>query len=200
MNQKGLTVFEWPNDASKLRVENDLLVIALRTPLTTQRTDVRQHIRTAIQEVLALLLNCPASEIKLLSQAGQAIKLANADHNIGLSISHEPELSLAAINMHGHVGIDLIAIGSIPEPEELRIITTEYLGVKVAEYISKQPVEAQKKVFAKVWTAFEASLKLKGEALVEWSAARDAQLKNISSIRLNLAEGYIGALAYEKQS
>jgi 4'-phosphopantetheinyl transferase len=200
MNQQGLTVFEWPNDVSKLRVENGLLVIALRTSQTTKREEARQRIRIAIQEVLALLLNCPASEIRLLSQAGQAIKLANAGHKTGLSISHEPGFSLAAINMHGHVGIDLIAIDSIPEPAELRKITAEYLGSKVAEYISKQPVESQKEAFAKVWTAFEASLKLKGEALVEWSAARDEQLKNFSSIQLNLADGYIGAIAYEKQS
>jgi 4'-phosphopantetheinyl transferase len=200
MNQQGLTVFEWPNDASKLRVENGLLVIALRTLLTTKREEARRLIRIAIQDVLALLLNCAASEIKLLSQAGQAIKLANSGHKISLSISHESGISLAAFNMHGHVGIDLIAIDSIPEPAELRTITAEYLGSKVAEYIFKQPVESQKKAFAKVWTAFEASLKLKGEALVEWGAARDEQLKNISSIQLNLAEGYIGAIAYEKQS
>lgn len=198
MNQQELVVFEWPNDASKLRVENGLLVIALRTSLTTKREEARQHIRIVIQEALALLLNCATSEIRLLSHAGQAIKLANAGHKIGLSISHESGISLATFNMHGLVGIDLIAIDSIPEPEELRIITTEYLGIKVAEYISRQPVETQKKEFAMVWTAFEASLKLKGETLVEWSAERDAQLKNISTIRLNLAEGYIGAIAYEK--
>lgn len=193
-----IAVFEWPNDASKLRVENGLLVIALRTSLTTKREEARQRIRIVIQEALALLLNCAASEIRLLSQAGQAIKLADADHKIGLSISHESGISLATFNMNGQVGIDLIAIDSIPEHAELLTITTEYLGVKVAEYISKQPVEAQKKVFAMFWTAFEASLKLKGETLVEWSAVRDAQLKNIRTIRLNLAEGFIGALAYEK--
>ena len=200
MNQQELAVFEWPNDASTLCLENGLLVITVRTSLTAQRTDARKHIRAVIQEVLAILLNCPVSEIKLLSQAGQAIKLAHADHNIGLSISHELGLSLAAINMHGHIGIDLIAIDSIPENAELLILATEYLGEKVAEYISNQPAEAQKSAFARAWTIFESSMKLKGEALVEWSAARDAQLKNISSIRLNLAEGYIGALAYEKQS
>jgi 4'-phosphopantetheinyl transferase len=200
MNQQELAVFEWPNDASNLHVENGLLVIALRTSLTTKREEARQHIRIVIQEALALLLNCAVSEIKLLSQAGQAIELANAGHNICLSISHEPGLSLAAINMHGQVGIDLIAIDSIPENDELLILANEYLGEKVAEYISNQPAEAQKSAFARAWTIFESSMKLKGEALVEWSAARDAQLKNISSIRLNLAEGYIGALAYEKQS
>jgi 4'-phosphopantetheinyl transferase len=198
MKQQELTVFEWPDDASKLRVENGLLVIALRTSLTTKREEARQRIRIVIQEALALLLNCDVSEIRLLSQAGQAVKLANAGHQIGLSISHESGISIATFNMNGQVGIDLIAIDSIPEPAELRTITKEYLGVKVADFISKQPVEAQKKYFAMVWTEFEASLKLKGETLVEWSALRDAHLKNISTIRFNLAEGYIGAIAYEK--
>lgn len=196
MNQQRLTVLEWPNDANQLRIENSLLVIALKTPPTILRVEARQRIRAAIQEVLALLLNCPASEVKLLSQAGQAIKLANADHKIGLSISHEPELSLAAFNMNGQIGVDLMTVNSIPDVAEIKTIATEYLGAKVAEHISNQPIEAQKKAFAIAWTAFEASLKLRGEALIEWSAARDEQLNNINSIRLNLPDGYIGAIAH----
>ncbi|MDI1300175.1 hypothetical protein [Methylotenera sp.] len=197
MLQQRLSVFEWPNDAGKLSLENGLLVIALKTPPTMQRQEARQLIRLAIQEVLALLLYCDVSEIDLLSQAGQAVKLLNAQHNIGLSISHEVGLSLVAINMYGAVGVDVMAISSVPEDAELRTLAIEYFGVKAAELILSKPTREHKEAFAMAWTKFEAGLKVRGEALVEWSAARDEKLKSIPVCRLALGDGYIGAIAYE---
>ena len=106
-------------------------------------------------------------------------------------------LSLVAINMNGQVGVDLMAIESIPDAAELQMIAKEYLGTRVAEYISSQPIGLQKVAFANAWTAFEASLKLKGDALTEWSTIVDEKLKNIQPIRLALSNGYVGYLAYE---
>lgn len=189
-------MYEWPSDVSKLRLDNGLLVIAIRTSLNIPRVAARQQIRIAIQEVLASLLNCVTSEIQLSSQAGQAIKLVNPSNDIGLSISHDPGLSLAAMNMNGPIGVDLMATESIPELGELATLATEYLGEKVTGYILNQPVEERKITFAKAWVTFEASMKLKGLAINECSVARDALLKNIKHIELDLATGYIGAVAY----
>ena len=197
MVQQRLSVFEWPNDADRLNLENGLLVIALKTPPTMQRQEARQLIRLAIQEVLALLLHYDVSEIDLLSQAGQAVKLLNTQHNIGLSISHEVGLSLVAINMHGAVGVDILTVNSVPEDDELRTLTIEYLGVKATERIINRPRDEHKEAFAMAWTEFEACLKLKGEALVEWSATRDEKLNSIPVCSLALSDGYIGAIAYE---
>lgn len=196
MLQQRLSVLEWPNDAGKLIPENGLLVIALRTSLTMQRAEARQLVRVAIQEVLALLLHCDVSEIDLLSQAGQAVKLLNKNRNIGLSISHEVGLSLVAINMHGSIGVDLMAINSVPDDAELRALAIEYLGVNVAERILREPIESHKEAFAMAWTEFEASLKAKGEALVECSAARDKKLESLNVCSLALDNGYVGAIAY----
>lgn len=196
MLQQRLSVLEWPNDTGKLIPENGLLVIALRTSLTMQRAEARQLVRVAIQEVLALLLHCDVSEIDLLSQAGQAVKLLNKNRNIGLSISHEVGLSLVAINMHGSIGVDLMAINSVPDDAELRALAIEYLGVNVAERILREPIESHKEAFAMAWTEFEASLKAKGEALVECSAARDKKLESLNVCSLALDNGYVGAIAY----
>lgn len=196
MAQQRLPVYEWPNDSGKLSPENGLLIIALRTSLIMQRAEARQLVRVAIQEVLALLLHCAVSEIDLLSQAGQAVKLLNKDRNIGLSISHEVGLSLVAINMLGSIGIDLMAINSVPNDEELRTLAIEYLGVKVAEHILSESMESQKEAFAMAWTEFEASLKMKGEALIEWSEARDKKLESLNVCSLALDNGYVGAIAY----
>lgn len=196
MLQQWLSVLEWPNDAGKLIPENGLLVIALRTSPNMQRAEARQLVRVAIQEVLALLLHCDVSEIDLLSQVGQAVKLLNKNRNIGLSISHEVGLSLVAINMHGSIGVDLMAINSVPDDAELRTLAIEYLGVNVAERILREPIESHKEAFAMAWTEFEASLKAKGEALTEWSAARDKKLESLNVCSLALDNGYIGAIAY----
>lgn len=196
MLQQRLSVLEWPNDAGKLIPENGLLVIALRTSPNMQRAEARQLVRVAIQEVLALLLHCDVSEIDLLSQAGQAVKLLNKNHNIGLSISHEVGLSLVAINMHGSIGVDLMAINSVPDDAELKTLAIEYLGVNVAERILREPIESHKEAFAMAWTEFEASLKAKGEALTECSAARDKKLESLNVCSLALDNGYVGAIAY----
>jgi 4'-phosphopantetheinyl transferase len=196
MLQQRLSVLEWPNDAGKLIPENGLLVIALRISPNMQRAEARQLVRVAIQEVLALLLHCDVSEIDLLSQAGQAVKLLNKNHNIGLSISHEVGLSLVAINMHGSIGVDLMAINSVPDDAELKTLAIEYLGVNVAERILREPIESHKEAFAMAWTEFEASLKAKGEALTECSAARDKKLESLNVCSLALDNGYVGAIAY----
>ncbi len=196
MIQQRLTIYEWPNDACKLILENGLLVLALQTSPTMQRAEAKQLVRAAIQEVLAELLDCAVSEIELLSVAGQAVKLLNTHRNIGLSISHEVGLSLVAINMRGSVGIDLMVINSVPDDAELRTLAIEYLGVNVAERILREPIENHKETFAMAWTKFEASLKAKGEALIEWSAARDEKLKGMRVYSLALDNGYIGAIAY----
>jgi 4'-phosphopantetheinyl transferase len=190
-------VFEWPNDAGILRHENGLLVIALRTSLIMTRTEARKQVRQVIKEALALLLNCAVAEVDLFSQAGQPIKLLNSHQNIGLSISHEVGLSMVAINMQGPVGIDLMMIDSIPDESELPTLAVEYLGESVAQAILRQPIEGQKETFAIAWTAFEASLKAKGEALIEWSAERDKKLRNLHIDRLALADGYVGSVAHE---
>ena len=192
-----LNVFNWPKDADRLSLENGLLVIGLQTPRTIQRQETRQLVRTAIQEVLSLVLHCDANEIDLLSQAGQAIKLLNTHQNMGLSVSHEVGLSLVAINMYGAVGIDLMAINSVPNDLELRTLAIEYLGVKIAKDIFREPIERHKEAFAMAWTEFEACLKVKGEALIEWSAARDEKLKSARVCSLALGDGYIGAISYE---
>ncbi len=196
MNSQSLVVLDWPLDANKLSIEHDLIVIGLKTAENVLRAEARLSIRIAIQEALAFILSCPASEIQLDSQAGQALKLLGADSHIGLSVSYEPELSIAAINMNGNVGIDLMAVRSIPEESELHTIALDFLGAEIANSILLQPIHARKYAFAKAWTRLEARLKLRGEALIEWGVGRDEKLINSHLKSLVLGDGYVGAIAY----
>ena len=190
-----LTVYFWPESADDIPVNQSLIVIAVRTLPTTVRSQARKLIRLAITQVLADKLSCPYTEIKLTSQSGQSVKVSQPRQTIGLSISHEPDLSLAAINMNGKVGVDLIDVKSIPNNHEIYKLALEYLGAQVAESLSLLPSEVQKHAFANAWTEFEARLKCQGGSLDEWTASSALQLNTLNIRPLELPEGYIGTVA-----
>lgn len=191
-----LTVYFWPESADSIPVNESLIVIAVRTLPTTLRTQARKLIRMAITQVLADKLSCQYTEIKLISQSGQSLKLSQPRQDIGLSISHEPSLSLAAINMNGSVGVDLIDVKSIPNDNEIHQLALEYLGAQVAEQLSLLPSELQKQAFANAWTEFEACLKCQEKSLGEWAPSSALQLNTFCIRPLKLPEGYIGTVVF----
>ena len=191
-----LSVYSWPKSADDIPVNQRLIVIAVRTLPTILRSQARKLIRMAITQVLADKLSCSYTEIKLISQSGQSVKVSQPRQNIGLSISHEPGLSLAAINMNGKVGVDLIDVKSIPNDHEIYKLALEYLGTQVAEYLSLLPSELQKQAFAKAWTEFEAQLKCQEKSLGEWTASSALQLNTLTIRHLKLPDGYVGTVAF----
>lgn len=197
MPQQPLTVYHWPASASDIPLAQSLLVIAVRTPPTMLRTEARQQVRLALREVLATQLGCSPAAIELLAQPGQALKLLKPNQDIALSISHEPGLSLAAIHLHGAVGVDLMAINSIPVASELHTLATDYLGHTIADQLAGTPAKEQGQAFAQAWTEFEARLKCTEEPLAEWSLARGQRLAPYSCRTLSLPDGYVGSVAFE---
>ena len=191
-----LTVYFWPESADDIPVNQSLIVIAVRTLPTTVRSQARKLIRMAITQVLADKLSCSYTEIKLITQPGQSVKVSQPRQTIGLSISHEPGLSLAAINMNGKVGVDLIDVKSIPNDHEIYKLALEYLGTQVAEYLSLLPSELQKHAFAKAWAEIDERLTCQGESLDEWTASSALQLKTLTIRHLKLPDGYVGTVAF----
>ncbi len=177
-------------------MSQSLIVIAVRTLPTSSRPQARKLIRLAITQVLARQLACPEAEIKLISQSGQALKLLHPTLNIGLSISHESGLSLAAINMNGRVGVDLIDVKSIPNAHEMNTLALEYLGTQSAENLAFLPSELQKLAFAEAWTEFEARLKFQEKSLSEWTASNALQVSTFASQTLKMPENYIGTVVF----
>ena len=191
-----LTVYFWPESADSIPVNESLIMIAVRTLPTTLRSQARKLIRMAITQVLADKLSCSYAEIKLISQSGQSLKLSQPRQSIELSISHESGLSLAAINVNGKVGLDLIDVKSIPNNNEIYKLASEYLGTQVAEYLSLLPSELQKHAFANAWTEFEARLKCQEKSLTEWAPSSALQLNTLSTRPLKLQESYIGTVVF----
>jgi 4'-phosphopantetheinyl transferase len=171
----------------------DVAVIGVRDQ--ADRDLARAAIRQAIVAELAERHGLPLERIALHSPEGQ-VPWAHLDTPTGprrawLAISHDGDLSVAAISLHGAVGIDVTRINDIPDWEA---VARDYLGPDTAAALAALPGDARAHAFARAWCEREARLKYLGRELVEWSAGGDAELAASRCLPLCLPDGYVGAL------
>lgn len=173
----------------------DLLVISVATPNSTLRDAARTQMRDALREVLSLQLGCAPESVVLQSIPGQPLRIEQPRHgqNIGLSISHEPGLSVAALRRNGPVGVDILRI--VPA-FDWQTVARDYLGPQAVRRITGQPESEQPLAFAREWTRLEVGLKCLGLALQEWSPALEQRLANCCLMALELPPGLCGAVAW----
>ena len=94
---------------------------------STLRDAARAQLRSALREVLSLQPGCAPESIALKSIPGQPLRIEQPSHgqNIGLSISHEAGLSVAALRRSGPVGVDILRIA----PDfDWQTVARDYLG------------------------------------------------------------------------
>ncbi|WP_300752846.1 4'-phosphopantetheinyl transferase superfamily protein [Janthinobacterium sp.] len=164
-----------------------LLAIALAAP--PSRVEARARVRQAVREAAAQWRSIDIDTISVQSNPGQAPALQLPDRTVGLSISHDEGLSLAAIHLHGKVGIDVMRVVAIPDWE---IVARDYLGLQVTSQLAAMPAAERPLALAQAWTAREASLKCAGLQLAEWSdAIIDCRLQ-----ALPVQLPYVATLAY----
>jgi 4'-phosphopantetheinyl transferase len=173
---------------------DEIIVIGIRDQ--SQREAARQAIRAAIAAELAALSGLPLPRIALHTAEGQAphalLDTPGGTRQVGLAISHDGALSVAAICAHGAVGIDVTLVMDIPDWEAL---ARDYLGPDVATALSALPAPARAHALARAWSEREARLKCLGRELTEWSEDGDRALAACRCRPLVLPEGYAGALA-----
>lgn len=164
-----------------------LLVISIAAPASRSeaRTQLRQAIRTAAAQWLSLEID----DISLQSSPGQAPSLQLAGRTVGLSISHEEGISLAAIHLHGKVGIDVMRVQEIPDWE---ILARDYLGPQVLQALATCSAIERPRALGQAWTAREAALKYAGLQLGEW----DGRTPDCRLQALPLAPTWVAMLAY----
>ncbi len=172
-------------------------VIAVSTD-GLDRPAQRVRVRAALVQLAARLLAVPAARIAIAAAPGQRprIVLSGADGRPqsgptpGCAISHEDGLSLAALHLHGAVGVDLMRPQPVPDWAQL---AHDYLGPQVASQLAACPPAQRAQALALAWTAREADLKCRGLGLSEWTgAAPDGHCRLHA---LALPEGYVGTLA-----
>lgn len=173
----------------------DLLVISVVTPDSTLREAARAQMRHAVREVLSLQLGCAPESVVLKSIPGQPLRVEHPPHgqNIGLSISHEAGLSVAALRRNGPVGVDILRIAPTVD---WQAVACDYLGPQAVRRITGLPEPEQPLAFAREWTRLEAGLKCLGLALQEWNPALGQQLESCRVMELDLSAGLCGAVAW----
>jgi 4'-phosphopantetheinyl transferase len=160
------------------------------------RDQARVAIRQALLAELGLLTGLPPGQIVLHAAPGEA-PWAQLDAPEGrrcawLAISHDGELSVAAISLHGAVGIDVTRIVDIPDWQP---VARDYLGPAVAAALAALEPPARAAAFARAWSEREARLKCLGWPLAEWNAEAEGVLQGCRCTPLALPDGYVGALA-----
>jgi len=178
---------------SPLFVDAGLHVLWLETSANAPRSTVRQEVRQALVVALSEILAVETVAIKLISQAGQPVRLAPPWQDIGLSLSHDNGRSLAAIHRHGPVGVDLLR-NDLQLPDRDRL-ARDYLGPIQAAALAALPANQRDQAFAQAWAGLEASLKCLTLELDEWTAERAARLSACAVTALALPTGWCGAVA-----
>lgn len=170
-----------------------LYVLAVDAPQTAIRTEARQRVRAALRATLGELLGAATAEISLISQPGNPLRLAPPWAQIGLSVSHEEGLSLAAINLNGEVGIDLVGLAA--PFADLEAVARDYLGPAATLALMALPPEHRTEAFARAWARHEACLKCLALPLQEWTPALASILGTCSAIDLPIKKGLLAVLA-----
>jgi 4'-phosphopantetheinyl transferase len=195
-NRPTLAVHPWPG-ALPVPVEG-VIVIGL---VTADRSSARVQIRLAVQQMLGQLLARSPERIVLTSMPGQApvIAVGGIDSRMGLSISHEADLSLAAINLDGRIGVDLMRVPQANNHDhdhewiDLMTMARDYLGPACAIALAGVAPDLRRSAFASAWSAHEASLKCHGLALAEWGTMPPPAVLRIAA--LDLPAPFVGAVA-----
>jgi 4'-phosphopantetheinyl transferase len=172
--------------------------------LAMDREQARLQARAALQACLAPELGCGGDELHLTNQRNQAPRLLRRGQPLAAphcTLSHAPGLALLAWHWQGPVGVDLQPVDATVPRSELERVARLFFDGKIAQALMSIGLHASfSEAFAATWTRHEARLKCAGLELVEWSAALQAQLADIDSVPVPLAEGYAGAVAWRAEA
>nr|WP_307735807.1 4'-phosphopantetheinyl transferase superfamily protein [Massilia pinisoli] len=157
------------------------------------RAIARQTIRTALLAALADALALPVSRIRLCGEPGEApyARIDDGRH-VDLAISHDGDVSVAALRLDGDAGIDVMRVADVPD---WHAVAHDYLGPAAAAALARVPAPARAAAFARAWSEREARLKCRGLALAEWRADLDARLAACRCRPLAMPDGYVATLA-----
>ena len=157
------------------------------------RATARRTIRAALLDALAEAAGVPPTSIRLCGAPGEAPYALLDDHRIPLSISHDGDLSVAALRLDGGaVGIDVMRVAGIPD---WHAVAHDYLGLACAAALARLPDAARAAAFARAWSGREAKLKCRGSPLAEWRPDEDARLAAFACWPLAVPAGYAGTVA-----
>jgi 4'-phosphopantetheinyl transferase len=156
------------------------------------REVARRRIREALREAIVQLYGFSSADIMIQFSPGvsPAVSFPRSAgiRPPGISISHEGPISLAAINLHGPVGIDVMQVQDI---DDWRALARDYLGAATLSELEAAQAAQRAGALARAWTEHEARLKCHGRQLAEWTGAPFPALCR----SLDLPAPFVGAVA-----
>jgi 4'-phosphopantetheinyl transferase len=165
----------------------------------SDRELARRAIRLAILAELGQSSRLPPERIALHAEPGEApwalFDTPAGERRAWLAISHDGELSVAAIRLRGAVGIDVSRIEDPATFPDWEAVARDYLGPQLAAALALLPARARMAAFARAWSEREARLKCLGRQLTEWRPQDEDAVNAYRCLPLALPEGYAGALA-----
>jgi 4'-phosphopantetheinyl transferase len=183
-----------------LHSEADCVVISVATRHSEKRPLARLAIRVALKELLANYWQQPADSIHFSDHMGHALTLLSPASPLGLSISHSPGCSVAAVHMHRAVGVDVMRVdadlfGVDDSPSNWEQLTRDYLGPVTHQHLLQSVPHLRARNFAQAWCQLEARLKCLGLGLTEWNPSLGQALDSCKVTALALPDTLCGALA-----
>lgn len=192
------STYAWPGEVDQVLAalqQGQGAVIYRLLPHGTPRNEARSAIRLALRQALALWLVCPLGSLALSARVGAPLLIEHPNTTTQVSISHEDGLSVAAIHPYRAIGVDVLATGNPTWAAECPTLARDYMGPDVATRLERLPTAQQANAFAAAWTQWEAGLKGCGLGLSEWTSALQSSVDRCDIARLELPEGYCGAVA-----
>ena len=187
---KGWFAHPQPDHLPRRRHCEQVLLVSTLVEPSASRADARARIRGHLRQCLAQWLGLPHDAITLASIPGHPPRLwIEGLKEPGLSFSHETGLSVAAVNLSGLVGVDVMTVQNVPD---WQTVARDYLGPTVTHRLQEAPEGARNLAFANAWCQHEALLKLHGRHLIEWT---EHSRSEGSLVELELLPGLAGALA-----
>jgi 4'-phosphopantetheinyl transferase len=169
----------------------------------------------ALRLLLSYYLDCRPGDVEFT--IGPRGKPAlRGDSRIRFNMAHSGGLALYAFTADCEIGLDVEAMRSIPEIEQ--IASHYFCRAEASELLSIEDAATRQEAFFRCWTRKEAYIKAVGEGLylpldqfqVTLSPTDPAQLvhigNDVSAARkwtlqhLDPAPGFIGALAYQSEA
>ena len=198
MNGQSIAVLPWPAHEALVEQKNTstVFIISIRTIESNDRRLARRQIRAALEEAIGVLMGSDSVQFNLIAIPGQPPCLSQS--SIGLSLSHESGLSVAAIHLRGAVGIDIVRRDIVAAAEgDWHRLAHDYLGQAASERIEQSSPEQRLDCFSREWTAREARLKCSGSTLVEWRYKPDP-LTHGTALRIDLPQPYVGTVVVDQ--
>ncbi|MDU8498579.1 4'-phosphopantetheinyl transferase superfamily protein [Pseudomonas syringae] len=169
-----------------------VLLVGCVTSPGSARDDARNRIRACARIAVEQWLELPSDAITFISTPGVAPRLMiDGLPEPGFSISHEAGFSVAAVNLNGAVGVDLMQVQPVPD---WQVVARDYFGPDVVARLMGTSDELRPAAFAKAWCDREAFLKLHGRELGEWLEV--GQLEGVG-IEVELGTNMVGMVALE---